>query len=94
MRHYTIIISVICLMMVIAHTAPVHSSKDITVEGLIQNVSYDSIQVLNKIYGISGVILKDNIGRIVSTDKLKTGIYVKIVFDAGKIAYIELDIEE
>ncbi len=58
------------------------------VEGLIQNITYDSIEVRGKYYNISGVPLKDASGRNLSKAYLKTGKKVEIFFKDDRITSI------
>ncbi|OIP60650.1 MAG: hypothetical protein AUK38_02765 [Nitrospirae bacterium CG2_30_41_42] len=65
-----------------------YASKVRVVEGLIQDITYDSIEVRGKYYNISGVPLKDASGRNLSKAYLKTGKKVEIFFQDGKITSI------
>jgi len=58
------------------------------VEGLIQHVTADSIEVRNKYYNISGVPLKDASGRNLTKAYLKPGKKVEIYFQGDKITTI------
>ena len=65
-----------------------YASKVRVVEGLIENVTYDSIEVRGKYYNISGVPLKDSSGRDLSKAYLKIGKKVEIFFQGDKITTV------
>lgn len=59
-----------------------------TVEGLIESVTYDSIEVRGKYYNISDVLLLNSSGKKVSKDQLRTGKKVEIFFKDDRITSI------
>jgi len=56
-----------------------------TIDGLIEDISSDSIKVQGKYYNISDTSLKDASGKTVSKDQLKVGKRVEIFFHNDKI---------
>lgn len=58
------------------------------VEGLIQHVTADSIEVRNKYYNISGVPLKDASGKTLPKSYLSQGKKVEIFIKDNKITTI------
>ncbi len=72
------------LLLIIVVPAISNSAEKVRVkEGLIENVTFDSIEVNGEYYYISGVPLKDASGEDLSKDELKTGRKVAI-FLRGK----------
>ncbi len=61
------------------------------VEGLIENVTLDSIEVRGKYYNISGIPLKDASEEDVSRDQLKVGRKVAIFLRGESITTIFID---
>jgi hypothetical protein len=59
-----------------------------TLEGIIQNVAGDSIEVRNKYYSISGVPLLNPSGEYLKSSALSVGKKVEIFFLEGKITSI------
>jgi hypothetical protein len=64
------------------------SKKVTTVEGIIQYVSYDSIEVRGRYYDISGVPLVDASGKTLTKAYLRQGVKVEIFFENGKMTSI------
>ncbi|NWF51733.1 MAG: hypothetical protein HXY47_01450 [Nitrospirae bacterium] len=62
-----------------------YAEKVKTIEGLIEDISNDSIKVRGKYYNISDTPLKDTSGKTVSKDQLKIGKRVEIFFHNDKI---------
>lgn len=58
------------------------------VEGLIQNVTDDSIEVMGRYYNIANVPLVDASGRNVSKHRLAKGKKVEIFFKGNKITSV------
>jgi hypothetical protein len=65
-----------------------YAEKVRTVEGLIEEVSKDSIKVRGKYYNISDAPLKNASGKTVSKDQLKVGKKVEIFFLNDRIKTI------
>ena len=59
-----------------------------TVEGIIQNVTNDSIEVRNKYYSISGIPLLNPSGKYLKNSSLQAGKRVEIFFQDGRITSI------
>jgi len=59
-----------------------------TVEGIIQNVTNDSIEVRNKYYSIPGVPLLNPSGENLKKSSLQAGKRVEIFFQEGRITSI------
>jgi hypothetical protein len=59
-----------------------------TVEGIVQDVTNDSIQVRGKYYSISGVLLIDPSGEHLKQSSLSSGKKVEIFFQNGNITSI------
>jgi len=59
-----------------------------TVEGIIQNVTNDSIMVRNKYYSISGVPLLNPSGENLKKSSLRNGTRVEIFFLEGRVTSI------
>lgn len=59
-----------------------------TVEGIVQNVTDDSIQVRGKYYSTSGVLLIDPSGEHLKQSSLSSGKKVEIFFEKGNITSI------
>ncbi|RJQ22241.1 MAG: hypothetical protein C4560_02665 [Nitrospiraceae bacterium] len=78
----------ICLSMIITFMVPAHAAKVSTVEGIIQRVTNDSIQVRGKYYGISGIPLINPSGEHLKKTSLTSGKKVEIFFQEGKITSI------
>jgi len=77
-----------CVLMIIAAAAPVHASKVRTVEGIVQNITGNSIQVRGKYYDITGTVLKDPSGKDLKKTALNTGKKVEIFFQEDRITSI------
>lgn len=58
------------------------------VEGLIQDVTDDSIEVRGKYYNLTGALLVDTSGKKVSKQRLVKGKKVEIFFENNKITSI------
>ena len=74
-----------------AHTSMKKHLTDhrvITIEGIIQNVTGDSIQVRGRYYEISGIPLIDPSGKVLKQVSLTTGKKVEIFFQKDKITSI------
>jgi len=65
-----------------------YAEKVRTVEGLIEEVSKDSIKVRGKYYNISDAPLKNASGKTVSKDQLKVGKKVEIFFSDKKLTTV------
>ncbi len=64
------------------------AKKVAMVEGLIERVTYDSIEVRGKYYNISGVPLLDASGKKLTEAYLRQGTKVEIFFEGGRITSI------
>jgi len=102
MRLSIFILTLICLSMITV-AEPVHDSQAATnkstkqhlagsrvrtVQGIIQDVTNDSIQVRGKYYSISGVILIDPSGEHLKQSSLVSGKKVEIFFEKGNMTSI------
>jgi hypothetical protein len=67
---------------------PFTNSPVRTVEGIIQNVSIDSIQVRGQYYSIAGIKLINSSGENLNKSSLSAGEKVEIFFQEGKITSI------
>jgi hypothetical protein len=65
-----------------------YAEKIRTVEGLIEDVSSNSIKVRGKYYNISDAPLKNASGKNLSKDQLKLGKKVDIFFQGNKITTV------
>lgn len=65
-----------------------YAEKVRTVEGLIEEVSKDSIKVRGKYYNISDTPLKDASGKNISKDQLRVGKRVEIFFHNDRITSV------
>ena len=65
-----------------------NAAKVTTVEGLIEHVTYDSIEVRGKYYNISGVPLLNASGNKLTKAYLRQGGKVEIFFEGGRITSI------
>ncbi len=88
MRRSIFIFLLIWFSLIITITAPVHASKVRTIEGIIQNVTDNSIQVRGKNYNISGIPLIDPSGKNLKKASLTTGKKVEIFFQEDRISSI------
>lgn len=59
-----------------------------TVEGLIDNISSDSIKVKGTYYNISDVPLKDASGKSLTKNEIKVGKRVEIIFYKDRITSV------
>jgi hypothetical protein len=88
MRQLIFILFLIWFSLFITITAPVHAAKVRTIEGIIQNVTDNSIQVRGKDYNISGIPLIDPSGKHLKKASLTTGKKVEIFFQEDRISSI------
>ena len=88
MRQSTIILLLIWFSLIFTITTPVHASKVRTIEGIIQNVTDNSIQVRGRDYNISGIPLIDPSGKHLKKASLTTGKKVEIFFQEDRILSI------
>jgi len=66
----------------------ISNSQVTTVEGIIQNVTINSIEVRNNSYSISGVPLLNPSGKYLKSSSLQAGKRVEIFFLEGRITSI------
>lgn len=72
----------------ISRNQPFNNSPVRTVEGIVQNVSNDLIQVRGQYYSISGIKLINPSGENLNKSSLSAGKKVEIFFQDGKITSI------
>ena len=66
----------------------ISNSQVRTIEGIIQNVTNDSIEVRNKYYSILGIPLVNPSGEYLKNSSLQAGKRVEIFFEEGNITSI------
>jgi len=79
---------IVLLFYFLALASLCYAEKVRTVEGLIEDVSNDSIKVRGKYYNISDTPLKDASGKTVSKDQLRVGKKVEIFFHNDRITSV------
>jgi hypothetical protein len=87
---------IVLLFYFLALASLCYAEKVRTVEGLIEDVSNDSIKVRGKYYNISDTPLKNASGKNISKDRLRAGKKVEIFFlnDRIKTVLIHEDMVE
>lgn len=87
-KRYTLIFFIVALFIALL-TESLFSAEGVSVvEGLIQDVTADSIQVRERYYNISGVPLKDASDRTLTRASLISGKKVEIFFKDGRITSV------
>ncbi len=87
-NHSILVVFLICIFTAALYC---HAEEVKVVEGLIEDVTDESIKVGGKYYNISGVPLKDASEKDTPKDRLKKGKMVKILFQDNKITTVILD---
>lgn len=88
MRRFIIILLIVYSTIMMNQIIPVHSAQVKTVEGIIQSIAGDSIQVRGNYYDIKGVSLKDPSDNKLDKRSLMTGKKVEIFFQDNRIISI------
>lgn len=87
-KYHILIVLLICIFTLSILLSFSYAEKVRVVEGLIQNVTDDSIEVRGRYYNIANVPLVDASGRNVAKHRLVKGKKVEIFFKDNKIASI------
>ena len=85
MKYISFVVAVIFLL----ETIPLYAAQRVSVvEGLIQDITSDSIEVRGRYYSIKGVPLKDPSGKNIHKAILTKGKKVEIYFKEGIIVEV------
>lgn len=85
---------IVGMFLIILLAAYVYGAEQTIVEGLIEKVAGDFIQIKGKQYNIYNVPVKDFGGRDASKAQIKTRVHAKIVFEGSKITALLIDVSE